>query len=45
MYNSVTFEIDPTIAASSSLVVVAVTVIFLVPQLVGSRKKNRKENP
>ena len=41
MYNSVTFELDPTISASSSLVVVAVTIIFLVPQLVGSRKKTR----
>lgn len=39
MYNSVTVEIDPTIAASSSLVVVVVTIIFLVPQLVGFRKK------
>lgn len=41
MYNSVTFELDPTISASSSLVVVAVTVIFLVPMLIGSRTKNR----
>ena len=41
MYNSVTFELDPTISASSSLVVVVVTAIFLVPQLVGNRKKNR----
>lgn len=41
MYNSVTFELDPTISASSSLVVVVVTLIFLVPQLVGNRKKNR----
>ncbi|AXO37280.1 ABC transporter permease [Micromonospora chalcea] len=37
MYNSVTVEIDPTIAASSSLVVVAVTVICLV-LFVGNRK-------
>lgn len=41
MYNSVTYELDPTISASSSLVVVAVTIIFLVPQLVGNRKKTR----
>lgn len=41
MYNSVTVEIDPTISAASSLIVVAVTIIFLVPQLVGTRKKNR----
>lgn len=43
MYNSVTFELDPTISASSSLVVVVVTIIFLVPQLIGNRR-NRKEN-
>lgn len=41
MYNSVTFELDPTISASSSLVVVVVTAIFLVPQLIGNRKKSR----
>jgi len=41
MYNSVTYELDPTISASSSLVVVVVTIIFLVPQLVGNRKKTR----
>ncbi|ARJ03974.1 ABC transporter permease [Humibacter sp. BT305] len=41
MYNSVTFELDPTISASSSLVVVAVTVILLVPLLLGTRKKSR----
>ena len=41
MYNSVTYELDPTISASSSLVVVVVTIIFLVPQLVGNRRKNR----
>ncbi|WP_229959317.1 ABC transporter permease [Arthrobacter sp. zg-Y750] len=39
MYNSVTFELDPTISAASSLIVVAVTVLFLVPQLMGNRKK------
>lgn len=41
MYNSVTVEIDPTIAASSSLVVTAVTVLLLVLQFVGSRKRTR----
>jgi putative spermidine/putrescine transport system permease protein len=41
MYNSVTFELDPTISAASSLIVVAVTIIFLVPQLVGNRTKKR----
>lgn len=41
MYNSVTYELDPTVSASSSLVVVVVTIIFLVPQLVGNRKKSR----
>jgi putative spermidine/putrescine transport system permease protein len=44
MYNSVTFEVDPTIAATSSLVVTAVTVLCLVPLLLGSRRKNRQES-
>lgn len=35
MYNAVTYEIDPTMAAASSLVVVAVTVICLVIQFRG----------
>jgi putative spermidine/putrescine transport system permease protein len=43
MYNSVTFEVDPTIAATSSLVVSAVTVVCLVPLLLGSRR-SRKES-
>jgi putative spermidine/putrescine transport system permease protein len=42
MYNSVTFELDPTISASSSLVVVAVTIVFLVPLLIGSRSKKTR---
>lgn len=41
MYNSVTFEVDPTIAATSSLVVSAVTVVCLVPLLLGSRRTKR----
>lgn len=41
MFNSVTVEIDPTIAASSSLVVTAVTLVCLVLQFVGSRRKAR----
>lgn len=41
MYNSVTYQLDPTIAASSSLVVVAVTLILLLPQLVRSRRPRR----
>ena len=41
MYNSVTVEIDPTIAASSSVVVTAVTTICLVLQFVGGRRKSR----
>ncbi|GIH22628.1 polyamine ABC transporter permease [Acrocarpospora phusangensis] len=40
MYNSVTVEIDPTIAASSSLVVTAVTAVCLVLQFVGRRRKS-----
>jgi len=45
MYNSVTAEIDPTISASSSLVVVSVTLVFLLvfllPQLVRKRGQRR----
>lgn len=41
MYNAVTYELDPTISAASTIVVVAVTIIILVPQLVGTRKKSR----
>ncbi|GAA0338692.1 ABC transporter permease [Actinoallomurus spadix] len=41
MYNSVTVEIDPTISAASSLMVVAVTIIFLVPQLLRGRARRR----
>jgi putative spermidine/putrescine transport system permease protein len=40
MYNSVTVEIDPTIAASSSLIVVTVSFIFLVA-LLSSARRNR----
>ncbi len=40
MYNSVTVEIDPTIAASSSLVVTAVTALCLI-LFVGSRRSDR----
>ncbi len=42
MYNSVTVEIDPTIAASSSLVVVSVTLILLLPQLIRARRVRRQ---
>jgi putative spermidine/putrescine transport system permease protein len=41
MYNSVTVEIDPTISAASSLMVVAVTIIFLLPQLLRGRGGRR----
>lgn len=41
MYNSVTYEIDPTMAAASSLVVIAVTVICLVIQFRGGRNRTR----
>jgi putative spermidine/putrescine transport system permease protein len=40
MYNAVTYELDPTISAASTLVVVVVTFIVLVPQLVGIRRKS-----
>ncbi|MET7400335.1 ABC transporter permease [Dactylosporangium sp. NPDC005572] len=39
MYNSVVVDIDPTIAASSSLIVVTVSLIFLVALLAGARKR------
>jgi len=39
MYNAVTVEVDPTIAASSSLVVVSVTVLLLIPMLVRRTKR------
>ena len=45
MFNSVTFEVDPTIAASSSLVVTVVTVICLVPLLLGRTRPSRQEKP
>lgn len=41
MYNSVTYELDPTMAAASSLVVIAVTVICFVVQFLGGRAKTR----
>lgn len=41
MYNSVTVEIDPTIAAAASLVVTVVTVICLAPPLLGGRRRTR----
>jgi putative spermidine/putrescine transport system permease protein len=43
MFNSVTFQVDPTIAASSSLVVTVVTLVCLVPQFVGRRRSTRQE--
>jgi putative spermidine/putrescine transport system permease protein len=41
MYNSVTADIDPTIAAASSVVVTAVTAICLLVQFVGGRRRTR----
>ncbi|PRY35692.1 ABC transporter permease [Umezawaea tangerina] len=43
MYNSVTVEIDPTISAASSLMVLAVTIIFILPQLLRGRAGRRQE--
>ena len=45
MYNSVTYQLDPTIAASSSLVVVSVTFFLLLPQLVRTRRPRREGDP
>lgn len=39
MYTAVTVEVDPTIAASSSLVVVSVTLLLLIPLLVRRTKR------
>lgn len=41
MYNSVTVEIDPTVAASSSLIVVTVSCIFLAGTILGIKNKRR----
>lgn len=41
MYNAVTYEVDPTIAAASSIVVTVVTVICFFAQIVGTRTKSR----
>ena len=41
MYNSVTVEIDPTISAASSLMVVATTIVFVLPQLLRGRARRR----
>jgi len=41
MYNSVTVQVDPTIAAASSVVVVAVTVLCFAVQFAGMRRRNR----
>ena len=39
MYNSITLDIDPTIAAASSIIVVATTGILLLAQLATRRKE------
>jgi putative spermidine/putrescine transport system permease protein len=41
MYNSVTSEIDPTIAAASTMVVVVGTLLVLLPQLIRGRRARR----
>lgn len=41
MYNSVTYQLDRTIAAAASIVVTVVTAVCLVLQFVGSRRKTR----
>ncbi|MBN9607657.1 MAG: ABC transporter permease [Actinomycetales bacterium] len=43
MYNSVTAEIDPTISASATLVVVSVTLVILIPQLARLRRRRPEE--
>lgn len=41
MYNSVTVEIDPTVAASSSLIVITVSFIFLAGMILGVTTKRK----
>ena len=41
MYNSVTVEIDPTVAASSSLIVITVSLIFLAGMILGVTTKRK----
>lgn len=41
MYNSVTVEIDPTVAASSSLIVITVSLIFLAGMILGVTTKKK----
>ncbi|RFS82944.1 ABC transporter permease [Actinomadura spongiicola] len=41
MYNSITLEIDPTIAAASSLMVVATSFVLLIPQFVRRKRSTR----
>lgn len=40
MFESVTIQIDPTIGAASSIIVVATSLIILVPQLIRRERKN-----
>jgi putative spermidine/putrescine transport system permease protein len=42
MYDSVTLEIDPTIAAASSIVVVATSLVILIPQLIQNVRARKK---
>ncbi|MCO8276708.1 ABC transporter permease subunit [Actinoplanes sp. TRM 88003] len=42
MFNSITIQIDPTISAASSLMVVLVSVPILLAQLVGARKRRNR---
>jgi putative spermidine/putrescine transport system permease protein len=45
MYNSVTSEIDPTISAASSLIVVVVAVLFLTPLAFRRKKRTTPARP
>ena len=42
MYNSITVEIDPTISAAASIVVVLASLLIAVPQIVAARRAVRK---
>jgi ABC-type spermidine/putrescine transport system permease subunit II len=41
MYNSVTVEIDPTVSAASSLIVVGVSIALLTAMLLNARRGAR----
>lgn len=45
MYDSITLEIDPTIGAASSLIVVATTLVLLIPLLIRRQPRAQRSRP